>query len=84
MANKKKTIKIDPEKWYSLTEIVQAGIFPWCRTIKGVRKWVSMDRAGKNKLKATIIGEGNLKRYHIKGKHIIEFVASIEDGSYTR
>lgn len=76
--------KIDPNKWYSLTEIVQLGFFPWAKTIKGVRRWVNIDKKGRNKMKATIVGEGNLKRYHIKGKSIIEFLACVEDGTYSR
>ncbi len=76
--------KIDPNKWYSLTEIVQLGIFPWVKTIKGARKWVNMDKAGRNKLKSTIVGDGNLKRYHMKGRNIIEFLACVEDGTYSK
>lgn len=81
---KKKVAKIDPEKWYSLMDIVNDGLFPWCKTIKGVRRWVNIDKESKNKLRATIIGEGNLKRYHIKGSRIIDFIASMEDGSYAQ
>lgn len=74
--------KIDPEKWYKLLEIVELGLFPWCKDVKTVRNWVHRDTLGKNKLKAMIVGSGRQARYHIQGKNITEFVDAIETGNY--
>jgi hypothetical protein len=83
MSRPRKTL-IDPERWYGIMEIVDEGLFPWCKTVKSVRKWIQIDRAGKNKLKATIVGEGTNTRYHIKGSNIIVFLANMEDGTYAQ
>lgn len=74
--------KIVPDKWYNLLEIVELGLFPWCKDVKTVRNWVHRDKLGKNILKANIVGSGRQARYHIQGKNIAEFVAEIEAGTY--
>ena len=74
--------KIDAKKWYTLVEIVEAGLFPWCKDIKTVRAWILKDRASRNKLKAVIVGKGRATKYHIKGANIISFIANVEDGTY--
>lgn len=75
-------VKIENEKWYKLTDIVELGLFPWCKDIKTVRNWVHRDKLTKNKLKAVIVGKGKQARYHFLGKNIISFIANVEDGSY--
>lgn len=77
----KKTI--EPERWYNLLEIVELGLFPWCKDIKTVRNWIHTDKISKDKLKAMIIGSGRQARYRILGKNIIVFITNYEDGSYT-
>jgi hypothetical protein len=74
--------KVESEKWYKLIEIVELGLFPWCKNIKTVRNWVHRDKIGKNILKANIVGTGREARYHIQGKNIAEFVGAIEAGNY--
>lgn len=79
---KVKRAKIDPERWYGLLDIVTEGLFPWARNVKTVRKWVMLDKKGKNILKAKIVGEEKQLRYHIKGKNIVAFVANMENGAH--
>ena len=74
--------KIEKEKWYNLLEIVKLGLFTWCKDVKTIRNWVLRDKLGKDKLKAMIVGNGRQARYKIKGKNIVEFIKSIEDGNY--
>lgn len=75
---------LDPEKWYSLTQIVKLGLFSWCTDLRTVRGWIERDRKTKNVLKAVIVGRGRATKYHIKGANIINFIAHVEDGSYRR
>lgn len=81
--NKKeqKTI-IEPEKWYSLSEMVEARLFPWCRNIATYRKYVLADRQANNYLKAIITGQGIQRKYRVKGKNIINYLVNVEDGTY--
>lgn len=74
--------KIDPARWYTLTDIVKEGLFPWCDNIATVRKWVLADKNTKNKLKVVIVGEGKARKYHMRGENIISFLVNVEDGSY--
>lgn len=80
MAKSKK--RIDPDKWYGLLDIVELAMFPWAKTVKSVRGWVQRDKDGRDVLKATIVGSGRQTRYLIKGKNLIQFIASIEAGDY--
>lgn len=74
--------KIDPEKWYSLSDLVEQNLFPWCNgDIRRYRNVVQADKKSKDHLKTMIIGEGKGKRYQVKGKNIISFLTQVEDGS---
>lgn len=79
-----KKVKVEPEKWYNLKEIVTLGLFSWCKDIKTIRKWIIEDKKKKDVLKAVIKGEGLNVRYLILGKNIITFVRMVEDGSYIK
>jgi len=74
--------KIENERWYKLLEIVELGLFPWCKDHKTVRNWVVRDKKTKNILRALVTGKGRQARYNILGKHIKEFVESVEQGHY--
>ena len=74
--------KIEPERWYKLLEIVELGLFPWCKDVKTVGKWVRKDKKSKNVLRAMQTGKGRQTRYNILGRHIQEFVESVEQGHY--
>lgn len=78
----KKKQFIDPDKWYSLSEMVEAKTFAWCRNIATYRKYVLADRAANNYMKAVITGEGRQRVYRIKGKNIINYLVNVEDGTY--
>lgn len=80
--SKTKTVKIEKENWYNLLDIVDLGLFPWCKDIKTIRNWIHRDKLGKDKLKTMIVGQGKKARYHIQGKNLIEFIKSVEEGNY--
>jgi hypothetical protein len=73
--------KIDPEKYYSLHEILKLNFFTWIGSMQTLSKWVDYDREHDNILKARISGTDTGTRYLIQGKDIITFIANFEDGS---
>jgi len=76
--NAKKAIeKIDPEKVYSLTEIVKAGLIPPIKSYPTAYRVVLEDRAlpeSKRVINATIIGEGRARTIRITGKNLIAYL----------
>lgn len=78
----KKQKGIDPEKWYTISEMVEAQLFPWCKNFATYRRYILDDRKSRNYLKAVILGRGRQKVYRIKGENIIKFLVQVEDGSY--
>ncbi len=75
-----KKLKIDPESWYSLSDIVEDKMFPWARSFWSVRNLVAVDRRNKNILKANIVGTGRATKYHFKGDNINKFIKEFELG----
>lgn len=76
--NVQKTIaKIEPEKVYSLTEIVKAGLIPPIKSYPTAYRAVLEDRAlpeSERTLNATIIGEGRARTIRITGKNLIAYL----------
>ena len=75
---------IEPERWYTLSEIVEEHLFPWCKNIATYRRFVLADRKAHNFLKTIIIGEGKGRqtKYRIRGGNIINYLVNVEDGTY--
>lgn len=71
--------RIDPKKEYELTTLAKLGVFPQ-KDLRTLRKIVQRDYWGENLLKAKIEGEGNGKRYQIKGANIIKFLERYGSG----
>lgn len=76
----KKEIKINPNDYYSMQDIVNARWFGWATTFWSVRKVVDGDLKNKNFLKAIITGEGRAKKYQFKGSNIIKFIKAVGEG----
>lgn len=73
-------LKIEPEKWYTLTDLVKLGMFSWkTKDIRMYRDVVNADKKSRNFLKAIVVGKGVATRYTIKGENIIKFLAQVED-----
>lgn len=73
--------KISPGEWYTLTNLAQEKMFPWCGTdLRRYRGIVKADAAKENILKAVTIGTGFATRYQIKGENIIKFIKRFEEG----
>ena len=70
--------KIDPERWYSLGDLVEQRLLPWVTSYQGIRNTVAKDRAGEDLLKARVEGRKPRKKYHFKGENIIRFIKSFE------
>lgn len=79
---KKSNQKIDPERWYSLSEMVELHLFEWCVHIATYRRYIHADRQARNFLKAVIMGSGRQRTYRIKGENIINYLVNVEDGTY--
>ena len=75
-----KAFKINPEDWYSLSDIHKNGMFHWVRSIGTIRKFVLADIKGKNILKAFVTGKSEGKKYRFKGENIINFIKAVEEG----
>lgn len=72
--------KIEPEKWYSLTDLTNLNAFPFLPNYKRYRTLVARDKAGKNHLKGMTMGDGRTKRYSFKGANVIKFVELVNQG----
>lgn len=75
--------KIEAERYYTLTEIVELQLFPWCKNVRTYRKYIMADRRTNNFLKAIIIGNGVSRTYRIRGENIIKYLVNVEDGTIT-
>lgn len=74
--------KINPEKWYSLTDLMKLRAFPWIgKGMRQYRQFVDGDQNDKNILKPVSIGNGKGKRYSFKGSNVLSLIAKIESGS---
>lgn len=74
--------KVDPERWYSIKDVTDLGLFPWCKDFKTIRSWIQRDKKGKNILRVVVTGKGQQRRYKILGRHLLEFVTTVENGHY--
>lgn len=77
---KKAQIKIEPNQWYTLSDVVRHGFFPWASSFSSVRGIVKADLEMKNILKCTIQGEERGTKYHIKGSNLIKFIEAFNEG----
>lgn len=68
---------IDENHWYSMQEIHKQRLAPFIRSVYLLRTM-----ADKKYLKATVYGTNVGKRYLVKGKNLIEFIAKWEDGTF--
>lgn len=69
---------IEPGKWYSVQEISQCKLIPMLETDYKIKKWIE-----RGLLKGNTIGQGNGRRYFIKGSEIIKFIAKWEAGDFS-
>lgn len=76
--NLKKALEtIEPERVYSLTEIVKAGLIPPIKSYPTAYRAVLEDKAkpeADRTLNATIIGEGRARTIRITGKNLIAYL----------
>lgn len=76
-----KALKINPQTWYTLQEVVEHEMFPWLNSYHSVRKTVTADYAKKNVLRTIAKGTGKNIRYQLKGENIIKFIKLVEAGT---
>lgn len=69
---------INPEEYYSASEIVKNG-WLWMNTVLTFTTFLNTEE-GRRLFKPIIIERGAVKRYQIKGSSIIEVLAEIEKG----
>jgi len=77
MTLKKALAAIDPEKVYSLTEIVKAGLIPPIKSYPTAYRAVLEDKAkpeAERTLNANIIGEGRARTIRITGKNLLAYL----------
>jgi hypothetical protein len=84
MIESKKKAGMDPEKEYGLMELQAAGFFPWAKNTRTLVKIIENDRNGENMLRAKVTGEGRLRRYRVKGKHVKKFLEKYGPGMSIR
>lgn len=74
---KKALATIEPERVYSLTEIVRAGLIPPIKSYPTAYKAVLEDLAkpeDKRTIKANIIGDGRARTIRITGKNLTAYL----------
>lgn len=72
---------VDPEKWYTLSDIAELRLFPWCGTdLRRYRRVVLADLKDANHLKTVKMGDGRTTRYQMKGSNITSFIMRVEAG----
>ena len=69
--------KIDPNKWYWLHEVHSSGFIPFVKTYSSLRRMVD-----RGMLKANVYTAVKNKKFSVKGKSIIEFLAKWESGDF--
>ena len=72
--------KVDSDREYNLSNIIDEELFPWVKSIKTVRRIVKRDIDGENLLKTRVTGQGRGLVYKIKGKNIIKFLEKYGSG----
>lgn len=79
MNTKKALATVKPERVYSLTEIVRAGLLP-VKSYPTAYRIVLEDKAkpeGTRTLDAAIIGDGRARTIRITGKNLITYLQSV-------
>lgn len=74
------TKKIDAARWYTLAEVVEEKLIPWASSYWSVKKMISAEHGGKNRLGVVAAGFGTNVRYQIKGSKIIKFIEGVRTG----
>lgn len=72
--------KIDPQRWYTLQEIVEQKMIPWASSYWSIRNLVTADLKSKKLLGTVTMGSGTNVRYQIKGSSIIKFIEKVAAG----
>lgn len=67
-------MKVDPNKTYSLSEIVSLKLFPGCKSFSAAKTIIMRDMMSKNVLRSRALGTGNATRIYIDGADIIKFL----------
>ena len=73
--------RIEPDKYYSLQDIVTKNMFTWCApSYWSVHNTVVIDQRNKNILKPIITGTGRATKYKFLGKNITNFKKLVKAG----
>lgn len=73
----KEPSNIDPNKIYSLTEIVREGFIPGIKSYPAVKNRIMDDEAkpaSKRVINAIKVGEGRGRKYLIKGNNLLAYI----------
>lgn len=71
---------IDPERFYTLGEIVREDLIPGVDTIPKASRLVQTDKMRRGPLRATMVARGeNGVMYKVLGKNIIIFLAQKDE-----
>ena len=76
------TATIEPQRWYTMQDIVRMRMIPFATSVWSVRNLVNADRAKRSKsiLNPIVTGNGRGTKYLVKGEKIIKFVKLVEAG----
>lgn len=67
-------LELNRTKEFGLRDLSRFKIFPWARNYRTIRRIVDTDLAGENILHARVEGEGQGRRYYIRGSEIIKYI----------
>ena len=81
MGTAKQTRTLKPDEWYTLSDLVNMNMFPFCGTdIRRYRSAVKADKMGADILRTVIRGHGMGMRYTFKGENVLKFIRGVESG----
>lgn len=76
-----KAVKIEPQEWYTLQEVVEKNMMPWAGSYYSIRKLVVHEMKRSHLLRPIVTGKGTNVRYKLKGENIIKFIKAVETGA---
>lgn len=76
-----KPVKINPDAWYTLQDIVSDKMLPWAGSYHAVRQLVVHEMKKTHLLRPIVTGKGTNVRYKLKGENIIKFIKAVETGA---
>lgn len=74
MIDQVESIKNNPKKYYTVTDLVRTRIIPWAKHNRTINKIIEADLEGYSVLKAEVSGTDEYRQYRIAKKNLIKYL----------